>query len=118
MATLRGKVAIVATAESDLGLVAPDTSIFDLMGQATHRALDDCGLKLSDIDGIFAAASQSRMAGLGLAEYLGVQPTYMDTTQIGGSSFMAHIAHAQAAIEAGLLLRRAKYSPMKTPTGR
>ncbi len=102
MTKLRGKTAIVATAESDLGLVAPDTSIFDLMGQATHRALVDCGLKLSDIDGIFAAASQSRMVGLGLAEYLGVHPTYVDTTSIGGSSFMAHISHAQAAIEAGL----------------
>ena len=102
MDTLRGKTAIVATAESDLGLVAPDTSIFDLMGQATHRALEDCGLKLSDVDGVFAAASQSRMVGLGLAEYLGINPTYMDTTQIGGSSFMAHVNHAQAAIEAGL----------------
>ena len=44
MANLRGNTAIVATAESDLGKVAADTSIFDLMGQATNRALDDCGL--------------------------------------------------------------------------
>ena len=102
MTNLRGNIAIVGTAESDLGLVPPDTSIQDLMGQATHRALADGGLALSDIDGIFAATSQSRMAALGLAEYLGIQPRYFDSTQIGGSSFMAHVAHAQAAIHAGL----------------
>ena len=102
MVHLRGKTAIVATAESDLGKVAPDTTIFDLMGQATHRALDDCGLTLSDIDGLFVSTSQSRMAAMGVCEYLGLRPRYFDSTQIGGSSFMAHITHAQAAIHAGM----------------
>ena len=102
MVHLRGKTAIVATAESDLGKVAPDTTIFDLMGQATHRALEDCGLALSDIDGLFVSTSQSRMAAMGVCEYLGLRPRYFDSTQIGGSSFMAHITHAQAAIHAGM----------------
>ena len=102
MTTLRGKTAIVGTAESDLGLVMPDMTIADLMGQATHRALEDCGLKLSDIDGVFVAASQSRMVGLMLCEYLGLRPRYLDSTQVGGSSFMAHVKHAQAAIESGM----------------
>ena len=102
MADLRGNTAIVATAESDLGKVAADTSIFDLMGQATNRALDDCGLSLSDIDGLFVSTSQSRMAAMGVSEYLGLRPRYFDSTQIGGSSFMAHITHAQAAIHAGM----------------
>ena len=66
MADLRGKMAIVATAESDLGKVAADTTIFDLMGQATHRALEDCGLSLSDVDGLFVSTSQSRMAAMGV----------------------------------------------------
>ena len=102
MVHLRGKTAIVATAESDLGKVAPETTIFDLMGQATHRALEDCGLALSDIDGLFVSTSQSRMAAMGVCEYLGLRPRYFDSTQIGGSSFMAHITHAQAAIHAGM----------------
>ena len=102
MVHLRGKTAIVATAESDLGKGAPETTIFDLMGQATHRALDDCGLTLSDIDGLFVSTSQSRMAAMGVCEYLGLRPRYFDSTQIGGSSFMAHITHAQAAIHAGM----------------
>jgi acetyl-CoA acetyltransferase len=98
----RGSVAVVGAAESDLGAVAPHTTPIDLMAQATRRALDDCGLPLSDVDGIFAATTQARFAPMMLAEYLGVQPRYFDGTQVGGSSPMSHVAHAIAAIEHGL----------------
>ena len=98
----RGSVAVVGAAESDLGLVAPHTSPLDLMAQATLRALDDCGLKLSDIDGIFNATSQVRLSPMALVEYLRMKPSYFDGTIIGGSSFMSHVAHAQGAIQAGL----------------
>jgi acetyl-CoA acetyltransferase len=72
------------------------------MAQATMRALDDCGLTLKDVDGLFVAASQVRMGPMALAEYLRIKPKVFDGTQIGGSSFMSHVAHAQAAIELGL----------------
>ena len=98
----RGRVAVVGVAESDLGSVAPHTTPIDLMGQATARALGDCGLTLNDIDGIFAATTQARFAPLMLAEYLGLRPRYFDGTQVGGSSPMSHVAHAMAAIEMGL----------------
>jgi acetyl-CoA acetyltransferase len=99
---LRGSVAVVGAAESDLGQVAPDTSVVDLMAQATMRALDDCGLKLSDIDAVFSATTQSRYSPMLLAEYLRIKPKYLDGTLIGGSSFMSHLAHAHAAIQLGL----------------
>ena len=102
MSKVRGNAAIVGTAESDLGAVAPDMSPIDLMAQGTMRALNDCGLTLGDVDGIFVAASQSRMAAMSLVEYLGIRPNYFDSTQIGGSSFMAHLTHAQAAIQSGM----------------
>ncbi|SDR34249.1 Acetyl-CoA acetyltransferase [Rhizobiales bacterium GAS191] len=98
----RGSAAIVGVAESDLGLVAAGMSPMDLMAQATRRALDDCGLRLKDIDGVFAATAQGRMPSLSLCEYLGLQPRYNDATNVGGSSFMFHVAHAHAAVEAGL----------------
>ena len=98
----RGSVAVVGAAESDLGRVADHMTPIDLMAQAAQRALKDCGLKLQDVDGIFAATSQVRMAPLALAEYLGIKPNYFDGTNIGGSSFMSHLVHAHAAIEAGL----------------
>ena len=98
----RGSVAAIGAAESDLGQVAPGTSPLDLMAQATIRALEDCGLALKDVDGLFVAATQARMGPLALAEYLGIKPKYFDGTQVGGSSFMSHVAHAQAAIQLGL----------------
>jgi acetyl-CoA acetyltransferase len=98
----RGSAAIVGVAESDLGAVAPNMSPIDLMAQATRRALDDCGLQLSDIDGIFSATTQARSPTLYLREYLGIEPRYADNTQIGGSSFESHVGHAQAAIQNGL----------------
>ncbi|MDF2467466.1 MAG: thiolase, C-terminal protein 10 [Ramlibacter sp.] len=98
----RGAAAIVGVAESDLGEVAAGMSVIDLMAQGVAGALEDCGLSLSDVDGVFAAAGQSRMPTVALCEYLGVKPRYHDSTMQGGSSFMTHVAHAQAAIEAGL----------------
>ncbi len=101
-ATRRGSAAVVGVAESDLGIVGPDMSPVDLMAQATVRALDECGLALGDIDAVFAASAQVRFGPMMLAEYLGLNPRYIDGTQIGGSSFMSHLGHAVAAIELGL----------------
>ena len=95
-------VAIAGAAESDLGQVAPGLTPTDLMVQASLRALEDCGLAVGDVDGVFAATTQLPMAPLNLAEALGVRPRYVDGTQVGGSSAMAHVAHARAAIGAGL----------------
>ncbi|WP_020202289.1 thiolase [Cupriavidus sp. WS] len=97
----RGSAAIVGAAESDLGEVGSGYTPIDLMAQAVRRALDDCGLALSDVDGLFCATSQSRLSGLALAEYLGLPEAYVDSTSTGGSSFMLHLAHAQLAIAAG-----------------
>jgi acetyl-CoA acetyltransferase len=98
----RGFAAIVGVAESDLGAVAHDMSAIDLMVQGIQRALADCGLRLGDVDGLLCATAQSRTSGLSLAEYLGISPAFIDTTILGGSSFMFHVAHAQAALQLGL----------------
>jgi len=98
----RGSAAIVGAAESDLGQVADGMSVFDLMAQGVKRALDDSGLTLKDVDGLFCATTQSRMSALGLAEYLAINPPFLDSTIVGGSSFEYHVAHAAAAIELGL----------------
>ena len=99
---VRGSVAVVGVAESELGQVAVGTTPLDLMAQGVVRALADCGLRLPDVDGLFAASTQLRFTTMALAEYLGIVPRYQDSTQIGGSSFMSHIAHAMTAIEQGL----------------
>jgi acetyl-CoA acetyltransferase len=98
----RGGAAIVGAAESDLGKVAEEMSPLDLMAQGTQRALADCGASLKDVDGLFCATAQARLSVLALAEYLGIQPKYIDSTIVGGSSFEYHVAHAAAAIALGL----------------
>ncbi len=98
----RGSVAIVGAAESDIGAVAALMSPIDLMAQGIHRALDDAGLTLKDVDGLFCATTQARTSAMSLVEYLGLPNAYTDSTIVGGSSFEVHVAHAHAALEAGL----------------
>src|SRR5262247_3161804 len=98
----RASAAIVGVAESDLGQVADGMSVIDLMAQGSKRALEDCGLGLKDVDGLFCATAQSRLSVLAFAEYLGIDPPFLGSTIVGGSSFEYHVAHAMAAIEQGL----------------
>lgn len=98
----RGSVAIAGVAESDIGQVADGLSPIDLMAQGITRALADAGLALADVDGLFCATTQARTSALSLCEYLGIDPPFIGSTIVGGSSFEYHVAQAQAAIEAGL----------------
>jgi acetyl-CoA acetyltransferase len=99
---VRGKAVIVGAAESDLGEVGPGFTPLDLIGQATERALADAGLEKRDVDGLFSASVYYQMPTLSAGEYLGIRPRYSDATMMGGSSFISHLLHATAALEAGL----------------
>jgi acetyl-CoA acetyltransferase len=100
--SLRGKVAVVGVAESDLGELGPELTPLDLIGQATVRALEDAGLDKSHVDGLFSASAYYHLPTLSVGEYLGIRPRYSDATNLGGSSFISHLLHAASAIEAGL----------------
>ncbi len=91
-------VAIVGAAETtQLGKI-PDTSQIELHADAALNAMADAGLTPADIDGV-ATAGESPV---GIAHYLGIAPRYADGTSVGGCSFMLHVRHAVAAIEAGM----------------
>jgi acetyl-CoA acetyltransferase len=100
MKNLSGSIAIVGASESDLGKL-PGMTALELQAQAAHRALSDAGLRLQDVDGVFAH-TDDRFAGLQLAEYLGIRPSYVDSTNVGGMSNVLHVRHAMAAIAAGM----------------
>ena len=93
-----GSVAIVGAAETtELGVI-PGLSQIQLHADAALNALKDAGLSPKDIDGV-ATAGESPVA---IAHYLGIKPTYVDGTSVGGCSFMLHVRHAAAAINEGL----------------
>lgn len=96
--TLRMSAAIVGAAETDSVGVQPDKSAIQLHAEAAFNALADAGIKKDQVDGVLCAG-QSPVA---VAEYLGITPTYLDGTSVGGCSFMLHVRHAAAAIKAGL----------------
>ena len=90
-------VAIVGAAETtELGKI-PGASQIQLHADAALNTLADAGLKASDIDGV-ATAGESPV---NIAHYLGIAPRWVDGSSVGGCSFMLHVRHAAAAIEAG-----------------
>ena len=96
--TIRGRIAIIGAAEtSELGRI-PHLSAIGLHADAARNAIADSGIDKSEIDGI-ACAGQSPVA---VAQYLGITPSYVDGTSVGGCSFMLHVRHAAAAIDAGM----------------
>lgn len=97
---LRGKVAIVGAAEADEHGKLPHKSAFQLHAEAARNALADAGLGVRDVDAVFSAGL---WMGSETAEYMGIRPRWIDGTQIGGCSFIAHVQHATAAIAAGLV---------------
>lgn len=93
------RIAIVGADESDeIGMV-PHKGVLQQHSEAALNALDDAGLALADVDGLFTAGTST----LQVAEYLGIHPRYTDTTSVGGSSFVIHVEHAAAAIATGLI---------------
>jgi acetyl-CoA acetyltransferase len=93
------RVALVGAALSDIGRVDTRTA-YELHYQAASRAVADAGLTKDDIDGLCSS-------GLGLltpteiGEYLGLRPTWVDGTGVGGSTWEFMVEHATAAIMAG-----------------
>lgn len=99
--SIRGSAAIVGAAQLDT-FKSPGRSPVGLASVAVTRALADAGLTLADVDGLFTASSYYAFPTLTLAENLGIHPRHMDSTALGGCSFIAQLGHAAAAIQAGL----------------
>jgi acetyl-CoA acetyltransferase len=100
--SLSGKVAIAGAFEHPTRW-APEKTELQIMAESARGALADCGLSIRDVDGLASAGiSMGVMGVVQLAEYLNLKPRWLDGTNIGGSSFVAHVAHAAAAIHAGL----------------
>ncbi len=100
MTDLRRAAAIVGVHEHPTRY-APDKSELQIQGESVIKALEDAGLGKKDVDGLFTSSMGVRLSSLSLADYLDMDPLYMDNTTVGGSSFEFHVAHALSAIATG-----------------
>lgn len=80
---------------------APGVTPLQIKAECAARALEDAGLKWSDVDALYDAQDGAGMSGLSLPEYMGFKPNVIDTTAVGGSSYEFHAAHAKRSIAAG-----------------
>lgn len=98
---LAGRYAIVGIGETGVPNAVPGDTALSLQCRAARSALLEAELVPRNIDAIFAHWDD-RATALLVAEYLGIQPSYIDSTLTGGGSPLMHIIHAMAAIDAGL----------------
>lgn len=97
---LRGKSAIVGVGQAGIGEAHGFTAM-EILAQAATKAVADAGLTMQDIDGLATCSSAASMWALPVAEYLGLRPQFIESTMLGGSSFIAHLMPAMMALESG-----------------
>ncbi|NKJ92855.1 thiolase domain-containing protein [Rhizobium leguminosarum bv. viciae] len=80
--------------------LAPDKTVAQLHAEAARGALADAGLTKDDVDGYFCSGDAPGGA-LSMANYLNLRLRHCDTLDVGGSSAVAQVAQACAAIQMG-----------------
>jgi acetyl-CoA C-acetyltransferase len=80
---------------------AVDQTIPQLHAEVAIGALADAGLTMADVDGYFCGGDAPGLGGISMAEYMGLDLRYTDSTETGGSSYVVHVGHAMNAIAMG-----------------
>jgi len=96
----RTPAAIVGAATFGIG-EAPGFTSMDLAARAALAALDEAGIGLSEVDGLFIGQPSDFLSGLTFAEYLGIRPKLTNNNRTGGSAFLTHMNVAALALAAG-----------------
>ena len=99
MAQMR-EAAIVGIHEYPLR-VAPGVSALQIKAASASKALEDAGLSWQDVDAVFDTGSHQNIGGLGISEYLGMNPRLIDNTSVGGTSYEFQAHHAATMIASG-----------------
>ncbi len=104
MPSISQNVVIVGIGETKVGQL-PGLQPVQIQAWAAQEAVADAGLRMTDIDGVINLdpyAIPNSMFSTTLAEYLGLQPTFQSTVDVGGTvSGMTMLQQAVWAIEAG-----------------
>lgn len=96
----RKPTALIGAATFGLG-EAPGFSSMDLATRAALMALEEAGIGLSQVDGLFIGLPSDFLSGLSFAEYLGIRPKLTNNNRTGGSAFLTHLNVAAHALAAG-----------------
>ncbi|WP_247730369.1 thiolase domain-containing protein [Halovivax limisalsi] len=83
---------------------APDKSTMELHADVAAGALSDAGLSPEDVDGYCTAGVPEYTFALQphvMADYLGLDVGWTNSTDVGGSSYLSHVGHAATAIRTG-----------------
>lgn len=94
-------VVIVGAAETDEVGKLPDRSMMQLHIEAALNAMTDCGIDKDAVDGVATVGAPAGPGPVAVADCLGITPSWMDGTSLGGTSFLMHVRHAIGAIRAG-----------------
>lgn len=98
---LRGAAAVAGIGLTEFSEL-PGRNHLEVLAEAAHYALEDAGLSMPDVDGLFVSSMGRVFHPLHAAEYLGIQPSVIDGTNIGGSSFVNCVQSAAMAIRTGV----------------
>ena len=104
MNSLRGKVAIVGAADTQVGIV-PELGATQLCIDAACRALNDAGIGKDQIDGLVTCNSMAEpylYHAEAMAEYLQIFPRYCISVGAGGGTTFSILHHAASAIVTGM----------------
>ena len=104
MTSLRGKVAIVGAADTEVGVI-PDYGATQLCVDAARRVLDDAGITKNQIDGLITCNSMAEPTMYHaemIAEYLQIFPRYCMAIGAGGATAFSILQHAASAIVTGV----------------
>src|SRR3712207_6943088 len=98
--SIKGRAYIAGAYEHPTRL-ARDKSVAQLHAESALGALRDAGLTKEDVDGYFCAGDAPGMGPLAMADYMNLRLRHLDSTELGGSSYIAHVGHAAAGIATG-----------------
>lgn len=103
--SLRGTAAISGFAEMAPQKGAGDRTPLGIIANVARDAIADAGLKKSDVDGLLTGWALSDYSVLWpsvVADYLHIQPSYVNQVELGGASAAGMVWRAAAAIQGGM----------------
>ena len=95
--TINGKAYIAGVYEHPTRK-ADDKSLAQLHAECAKGALEDAGLTKDDVDGYYCAGDAPGLGPLAMADYMNLRLRHLDSTEVGGCSYIAHVSHAAQAI--------------------